>query len=854
MASSAGKRTFLSDVLDQMKDKDGNVDMDEVLRQLASLFIAATGPTSGLLSFTMYELLKNEVAYQKVQSEIDKVLESETCTADHLDKFPYITAVLRETLRLHPPVPAHAVLASEKTIIGGRYEIEEGSTILIHDRSIQRDTHENAWGPDANEFKPERMQGLEVEENGMTKDMRFKPFGNGSRSCLGHEFAMMIAKLVIVSLFQRFEFRLADTSYELRHKQRIALQPSGLRIIASPRGATTPAAASTPGTTPSTTPIPVVPAPEPKKEQPIYILWGGRDGTCENYAETLSRRAPPNGYKPIMAELNRYSGKGKLPTDGPVIIIAATYSGFPTANAKDFYNELLNAANSGANGYEGVRYSVFGCGRSGWSNTYQKIPIALDEMLAKCGATKLIERGAFDAGKPITADAFDDWEVKLWAELERLKIYNVTRDDSLHREVYEIRKVGNADSRHRILRQRETIAAVVVENRVISKPDPGKSGEILPARHLELQMKPDEACHYQPGDIVSILPTNSVESVRRVFAHFKIALEQDFRAEKLSDSVFNSLPAGERVKLFELLVNYVEIGKPAQKSHLRELMNHTKDEVTKATLQAEIDSNLSNTIENHTSVLDYLEIYSDIEIPFNKFFFMLPQMRTREYSISSSARWNPDRLTLSYQEHEKGVSSGYLARLMPGDVVRFTHRLSSHVRFGLPERPEPGRSPADLIKDASTPVVMFATGTGVAPFRAMIQDRSEQAKRGVKVGKMTLFFGCRDPEKDYLYGNSDFKEWSEQGILDMRPAFSKVGKCQRIQHRVDDDKEDIKRAYFEGARFLTCGNVGASEGLMKVGARIVQEGYKEQGRGEISREDAEKFISDSQIYFTDVFG
>ncbi|QRV97462.1 cytochrome P450 family protein [Ceratobasidium sp. AG-Ba] len=838
-----------------MKDKDGNADMDATLRQLASLFIAATGPTSGLLSFAMYELLKNETAYQKVQSEIEKVLESDTCTADHLDKFPYITAVLRETLRLHPPVPAHAVLVSEKTIIGGKYEIEEGSTILIHDRSIHRDTHENAWGPDANEFKPERMQRIEVGENGMTKDMRFKPFGNGSRSCLGHDFAMTLAKLVIVSLFQRFDFRLADTSYELRHKQRIALQPSGLKIIASPRGATIPAAASTPGTTPSTTPIPVVPALETKKEQPVYILWGGRDGTCENYAETLSRQAPAKGYKPIMAELNRYSGKGKLPTDGPVIIIAATYSGFPTANAEDFYNELLNSANSGTNGHEGVRYGVFGCGRSGWSNTYQKIPIALDDMLAKCGATRFIERGEFDAGKPITADAFDDWAIKLWAELESLKIYDVTRDDRLYREVYEIRKVGNADSRHRTLRQRETIAAVVVENRVISTPDPDKQyHKILPAHHLELQMKSDEACHYQPGDIVSILPTNSVESVRRVFAHFKIALEQDFRAEKLSDSVFNSLPAGERVKLFELLANYVEIGKPAQKSYLRELMKHTKNQATRATLQAEIDSNLANTIEKHMSILDYLEIHSDIEIPFNKFFVMLPQMRTREYSISSSARWSPDRLTLSYQEHYQGVSSGYLARLMPGDVVRFTHRLSSHASFGLPERPNSDRSLEDLVKAASIPVVMFATGTGIAPFRAMIQDRYEQAKRGAKVGKMTLFFGCRAPDKDYLYGNSDLKKWSEQGILDMRPAFSAVGKGQYIQDRVKENKDVIKRAYFEGARFLTCGSSRASKGLMEVGAKIVQEGYEEQGEGEISREDAEKFISESQIYFTDVFG
>ncbi|QRW11997.1 cytochrome P450 family protein [Ceratobasidium sp. AG-Ba] len=251
--------------------------------------------------------------------------------------------------------------------------------------------------------------------------------------------------------------------------------------------------------------------------------------------------------------------------------------------------------------------------------------------------------------------------------------------------------------------------------------------------------------------------------------------------------------------------------------------------------------------------MDYLERYRDIDIPFNKFFVMLPQMRTREYSISSSACWSRDRVTLSYQEHKKGVLSGYLARLMPGDVVQFTHRLASHANFGLPERPGPDCSLEEMAKAASSPVVMFATGAGIAPFRAMIQDRAEQAKRRAKVGKMTLFFGCRD-RKNFLYGDSDLKTWEEQGILDLRPVFSRIEKKQYIQHRVKDDKEDIKRAYFEGARFLRCGNVKASNDLMKVGAEIVQEVQKEQNKGEISQAEAEKFISDRQIYFTDVFG
>ncbi|KAF8749026.1 cytochrome P450 [Rhizoctonia solani] len=681
----------------------------------------------------------------------------------NLNRMPYLTAVLEETLRLHPPVPKLAFFASEDKAFNDN-TIPKGSKIFI----------------DANEFKPERMEGIKFED-----DKRLKSLEKSKDTYFGNPFITMLAKLAIVSLFQRFDFKLVDADYHLNWEQQIGPVPGNLLLHASLRGQSQSSAGVTeepPVSQVTQTPTPHTPE---KKETPIYILWGGRDGTCENYAETLLRWAPANGYKPIMAELNRYAKKDALPKDGPVIIIAATYAGYPTENAKDFHAYLSKLVAEKSTELEGVKYAVFGCGRSGWSDTYQKVPIEFDDMLTRGGAEKLINRGEFDAGRPFTADAFDDWAAKLWNVLS--KQYDVTYDESLYRE------------------QKDTISAVVVENRTISNPD-----GTLPARHIELRMRVKEACKYQPGDVISVLPTNPIEDVHRVFRHFRMPLEQEFRVEKLSSSVFETLPAGERVKVFELLINF-----------------HTRNEDTKRELQSEINTSLANTIKNHLSILDYLEKYRDIELPFNKFFIMLPYMRTREYSISSSPLWKPNTLTLSYQE-QKGVSSGYLARQSPGDVIRFTWRVSSHAHFGLPERPDKDGNPVPA-NEAEKPVVMFATGTGIAPFRSMIQDRWVRARQGEKVGKMILDL------KDWM----DQKNWKGERLLDVRPAFSRPpdeaakvqsSGCKYIQDRAQKDADLLIEVYDNGARYLTCGNVAASKGLEAVGKEIVRKGHEKKGK------------------------
>lgn len=145
-------------------------------------------------------------------------------------------------------------------------------------------------------------------------------------------------------------------------------------------------------------------------------------------------------------------------------------------------------------------------------------------------------------------------------------------------------------------------------------------------------------------------------------------------------------------------------------------------------------------------------------------------MRVRQYSISSSSLVNPSQVSLTISvldaparsdtgKRHLGIASNYLACLAAGDKVPVVVRPSA-AAFHLPS-------------DPLVPVVMTCAGSGLAPFRGFIEERAAQKAAGRDVGKTILFFGCRAPEDDYLYAETDLKTWSEQGVVDIRPAFSR---------------------------------------------------------------------------------
>ncbi|MGI9024312.1 MAG: cytochrome, partial [Burkholderiaceae bacterium] len=190
-------------------------------------------------------------------------------------------------------------------------------------------------------------------------------------------------------------------------------------------------------------------------------------------------------------------------------------------------------------------------------------------------------------------------------------------------------------------------------------------------------------------------------------------------------------------------------------------------------------------------------------VTFAQFLAMLPLLRARQYSISSSPLANDaeasltiavvDAPAMSGQGRFQGVASTYLASLQAGD------RVSVAVR--------PSQSGFHPPADPKTAMVMVCAGTGVATFRGFLQERAAQKAAGREVGPAYLYFGVDHPDVDYLY-RDEFGEWERQGVVEMRPAFSAApeGDVMFVQHRVWQDRAEVSSLFRHGAQFYVCGD------------------------------------------------
>lgn len=175
------------------------------------MFIAGTNGPASVLEWSLAELVRNPHVFKKAREEIDSVVGKERLVKESdIPNLPYLQAVVKETLRLHPPTPIFAREAMRTCQVDG-YDIPANSTIMISTWAIGRDP--NYWD-NALEYKPERF--LFSDEPGKSKiDVRGQyyqllPFGSGRRSCPGASLALLVMQATLASLIQCFDWVVND--------------------------------------------------------------------------------------------------------------------------------------------------------------------------------------------------------------------------------------------------------------------------------------------------------------------------------------------------------------------------------------------------------------------------------------------------------------------------------------------------------------------------------------------------------------------------------------------------------------------------------------------------------------------
>jgi cytochrome P450 len=197
--------------------------------ELLTLFLAGHETTSHALTWTFYLLSQHPEVEAKLHAELDAVLGGRLPTMADLPSLPYTDMVLSETMRLYPPAPVVSRTATEEVEIGG-YPIPAGAEVVIW---LYWTHHDPRWFPEPEAFRPERFaQGVPAAVKGA-----FLPFGGGTRLCVGREFALMEARLVLATVAQRYRLELVP-GQRIAPRFAVTLSPqNGLKMRPVARGA-----------------------------------------------------------------------------------------------------------------------------------------------------------------------------------------------------------------------------------------------------------------------------------------------------------------------------------------------------------------------------------------------------------------------------------------------------------------------------------------------------------------------------------------------------------------------------------------------------------------------------------------
>ena len=344
-------------------------------------------------------------------------------------------------------------------------------------------------------------------------------------------------------------------------------------------------------------------------------------------------------------------------------------------------------------------------------------------------------------------------------------------------------------------------------------------------RHFELSLK-DSGLEYLPGDSLGVVPTNCEEVVSDLLHAVGLTGEETITLGEesigLKDALMNRLACTVLSK-----IQIKKFNEFAQSDKLNDLLQ----------------------IANKDSLLDYMwgRELIDLLLEFPQsgisaqdFVGLLRPMPPRLYSIASSLSAHSEEvhLTVAVVRYEgngrkrKGVCSSYLAERVGESVPCYLH---PNKNFKLPE-------------DPSIPIIMVGPGTGIAPFRAFIEERKSTGA----TGKNWLFFGDRSQKTDYLYGN-EWESYQKDGILNELDLAWSRDQAEKVyvQHKMLEKKAELWSWLDDGAVFYVCGDASRMAKDVDQALRTIA-----QEQGSMNEEDAGAWVKELQKerrYLKDVY-
>ncbi|KAF1948379.1 hypothetical protein CC80DRAFT_431673 [Byssothecium circinans] len=590
-----------------------------------------------------------------------------------------------------------------------------------------------------------------------------------------------------------------------------------------------------------------------ESDKNCVVFYGSQTGTAEDYASRLAKEGHSRfGLKTMVADLEDYDYENldTFPADKLAVFVLATYGeGEPTDNAVEFYEFLASEEVTFSEGgsaddkpLSNLKYVAFGLGNNTYEH-YNSMVRNVDKFLTKLGATRLGDAGEGDDGAGTMEEDFLAWKEPMWQSV--CESMGLEEREAVYEAVFEITEredmsvedntvyLGEPNKNHLEGSQKGPynannpfIAPILESKEVFTTP-------VRNCLHMEIGISGSNLS-YTTGDHIAIWPTNAGKEVDRFLNILGLGEKRHtvIAVKGLDPTAKVPFPSPTT---YDAAVRYhMEICAPVSRQLVSSIAQFASTEEIKAEmvkLGSEKDYFHEKVTDRNLNLAQLLEIVSKGEpwskIPFSMVIEGLLKIQPRYYSISSSSYVQKDKIAITaiVESTEKagaphvlkGVTTNYLLALKQkqhGDPNPDPHGLNYSITGprnkydGIHVPVHVRHSNFKLPSDPSKPIIMVGPGTGVAPFRAFVQERAAQAKAGQNVGKTVLFFGCRKASEDFLY-EDEWKQYKEAlgDNFILHTAFSRDGpKKVYVQHKMEENGEEINQLLQQKAYFYVCGD------------------------------------------------
>jgi len=541
----------------------------------------------------------------------------------------------------------------------------------------------------------------------------------------------------------------------------------------------------------------------------MTILFGSETGNAEGLAEDIMNKASDKGFNVCLEDMMSYDF-AKLSQEKLLFVVVSTQGeGDPPLGAIKFYEYLKS---DDAPRLENLEFAVFALGDSSYE-FYCQTGKDFDGFLEKLGATRIMDR--------VDADVDFEEPAEQWME-DVFATYQKIADEqggAMQASAKVLDFPGKEKSGYS--KTNPYYASVLCNDNLNGE------GSAKETRHIEIDLG-DSGLIYKPGAALGVYPLNNPAYVDDLVTALKMNAEDSVTVAK------------QTLTLRDAFIEKLDITALSRVN-----MEKYADLIGSDDLKTLLDNEHKEEFKEYTwgrEILDLVQDYPADTLTAQDFVNILRRIPGRLYSIASSIAAHPGQVHLlvaavryhSFNRDREGVCSTFLSgRLEPDQKLGIYVQPNKH--FHLPE-------------DDNIPVIMIGPGTGLAPFRAFLEQR--QAANAT--GKNWLFFGDQHEKTDFLYAE-EMQTMQDQGLLtNLSLAFSRDQEQKiYVQTRILEHSKELYQWLEEGAYFYICGDAErmANDVHNALIETVAQQGGKTQ-------QEAEQYVNDmldARRYQRDVY-